>query len=98
MEIDERVELMHGVQTSIWAWKVSQAINSGRLCERVSTFHPTRLPCQPDHITKFRNGGYNLGQRVVFSDGTSWLIRFAQAGSVCDEYADEKVAVEVEAL
>ncbi len=35
---------------------------------------------------------------MIFNDGTEWLVRFAQHGSVCGEYADEKVAMEVETL
>ncbi len=98
METNERLALLHEVQTSIWLKKVNQAINSGQLCQWVSTLHPDHLPCEPDDCQEFRNGGYNLGQRVIFSDGTQWLVRFAQYGSVCDEYANEKVAMEVEAL
>ncbi|KAF1948849.1 hypothetical protein CC80DRAFT_458589 [Byssothecium circinans] len=98
METDERLELLHEVQLLMWVKRVNKAINNGQLCEWVSTFHPNQLRCQPDDSPKFRNGGYNLGQRVIFSNGTSWLVRFAQPGSVCDDYIDEKVAIEVEAL
>lgn len=33
-----------------------------------------------------------------FCDGTTWLLRMPIVGNVCDDYADEKVAVEVEVL
>jgi aminoglycoside phosphotransferase (APT) family kinase protein len=46
----------------------------------------------------FLNGSYNLCQKLRFCDGTSWLLRMPIIGSVCDEYADEKIAVEVEVL
>ncbi|KUJ07302.1 uncharacterized protein LY89DRAFT_677923 [Mollisia scopiformis] len=62
----------------------------------VSTFHPERLHCQIEG--GFLHGSYNVGQKVVFSDGTAWLVRFPRVGNVCDEYGDEKVAMEVEAL
>lgn len=35
---------------------------------------------------------------MVFSDNTSWAVSFPLVGIVCDEYADEKFAVEVTAL
>jgi aminoglycoside phosphotransferase (APT) family kinase protein len=36
--------------------------------------------------------------KMVFSDGTAWMVRFPRMGAVCDNYADEKVAMEVSAL
>jgi hypothetical protein len=35
---------------------------------------------------------------VAFSDSTIWLLRLLLVGNVCDEYADEKVAIKVEVL
>jgi aminoglycoside phosphotransferase (APT) family kinase protein len=35
---------------------------------------------------------------VKFSDGTAWLVRFPLVGNVRSEYADEKVAMEVEVM
>jgi hypothetical protein len=98
MDTDERLELLHTAQTSLWAQKVNQAINRGEFCKWVSACHPDGLSCEPDKSPKFRNGGYNLGQRVIFSNGDEWLVRLAQFGSVHDAYAHEKVAIEVEAL
>ncbi|KAE8326198.1 hypothetical protein BDV39DRAFT_193716 [Aspergillus sergii] len=46
----------------------------------------------------FLNGSYNVGQRLVIDDGTTWLLRLPRASSVSPEYADEKIAMEVEAL
>ncbi|PVH77767.1 hypothetical protein DL98DRAFT_591014 [Cadophora sp. DSE1049] len=64
--------------------------------DAVSTFHPNLLPCRADGNIKFIHGGYNLGQKLIFNDMTTWLVRFAQVGSVCDTLADKKVAMEVE--
>lgn len=36
--------------------------------------------------------------KMVFSDSTAWMVRFPRVGMVCDDYADEKVAMEVTAL
>ena len=98
MDFDERLQLKHEMQTSLWVKKVNEAINNGQFCQWVSASHPGQLPCKPDDSLTFRSGGYNLGQRVIFDDGTEWLVRLAQSASVADEYADEKIAVEVEAL
>lgn len=35
---------------------------------------------------------------MVFSNGTAWMVRFPRVGMVCDDYMDEKVAMEVTAL
>lgn len=43
----------------------------------------------------FRYGSYNAGFKLVFADGTAWLLRFPRVGRVHDGYADEKVAMEV---
>jgi aminoglycoside phosphotransferase (APT) family kinase protein len=98
MEYDERLDLKHKVQLSSWVKKVHQMRENGQLGTWVSTFHPNQLPCRADGNIKFIHGGYNLGQKLIFSDRTAWLVRFAQAGSVCDMLADEKVAMEVETL
>lgn len=35
---------------------------------------------------------------MVFSDSTAWMVRFPRVGIVCDDYTNEKVAMEVTAL
>jgi hypothetical protein len=42
-----------------------------------------------------RSGSYNVGFKLIFGDGTAWLLRFPRVGRVHDGYADEKVAMEV---
>ncbi|KAJ5153975.1 Aminoglycoside phosphotransferase, partial [Penicillium coprophilum] len=46
----------------------------------------------------FLNGSYNIGQKILFEDGTIWLLRFPCVKSICPKYADKKVVIEVEAL
>jgi hypothetical protein len=96
MNVDKRCELIHGVQTKIWVEKVNDARVTGRLPQWISTFHPDRLSCCLGG--GFLHGGYNVCQKVIFSDGTAWLLRLPLVGNVCDEYADEKVAMEIETL
>lgn len=44
------------------------------------------------------NGSYNVGQKFAFDDGTIWFLRLPHVRNISPEYADEKVAMEVEAL
>lgn len=89
MNINERHELIHRVQTKLWVDKVNDARVTGPLPEWVSTFHPDGLSCHLEGT--FIHSGYNVCQKVAFSDGTVWLLRLPLVGNVCDEYADEKV-------
>jgi hypothetical protein len=41
---------------------------------------------------------FNAGMKMAFSDNTAWMVRFPRVGTVCDDYTDEKVAMEVTAL
>ncbi|KAL5330585.1 hypothetical protein ACEPPN_000103 [Leptodophora sp. 'Broadleaf-Isolate-01'] len=85
MEYDKRLDLIHEVQLSSWVKKVHQMRESGQLETA-------------DGNIPFIHGGYNLGLKLIFRDKTTWLVRFAQAGTVCDTLADEKVAMEVETM
>lgn len=66
------------------------------MCEWVATLHPDKVPCQLDG--GFLNGSYNVCQKFLFEDGTTLLLRFPRVKSISPNYADEKVAMEVEAL
>ncbi|KAL5361164.1 hypothetical protein BJX96DRAFT_185162 [Aspergillus floccosus] len=79
-----------------WVKKVNLARVDGRICSWATGLHPQRLPCRLHG--GFLNGSYNLGQKIVFDDGTTWFLRLPRASSISPEYADEKVAMEVEAL
>jgi hypothetical protein len=96
MDYNKRIELIHEAQKNIWVDKVNEARVDGRMCRWVSTLHPDRLPCSLDG--GFLHGAYNLCQKFTFSDNTTWLLRFPLAGAICDQYADEKIAIEVEVL
>lgn len=96
MNVDERLELIHKAQTDHWVDKVNAARLDGRLAKWLSTFHPDGLPCLLEGGCI--HGSYNLCQKAAFSDGTVWLLRIPIVGNVCDEHADEKVAMEVEVL
>jgi aminoglycoside phosphotransferase (APT) family kinase protein len=90
------VDLLHQVQAQLWVDKLNKAHERGQLCPWVSTFHPKRLACRLEGT--FHHGSFNAGVKMVFSDGTAWMVRFPRVGKVHDEYADEKVAMEVRAL
>jgi hypothetical protein len=96
MDTNTLVDLVHEVQGQLWVDKVNETHRTGRLCKWVSTFHPNKLPCLLDGT--FRHGAFNAGIKMVFSDTTAWIVRFPRVGRVCDDFADEKVAMEVTAL
>jgi aminoglycoside phosphotransferase (APT) family kinase protein len=96
METNALVDLVHEVQGELWVDKVNETHRTGRLCQWVSSFHPDKLPCQLDGT--FHYGAFNAGIKMVFSDSTPWMVRFPRVGMVCDDYADEKVAMEVTAM
>ncbi|RAK71660.1 phosphotransferase enzyme family protein [Aspergillus fijiensis CBS 313.89] len=90
------VDLNHEVQGQLWVDKVNETYRAGHLCRWVSSFHPEQLPCQLDGT--FHHGAYNAGIKMVFGDGTAWIVRFPRVRKVCDDFIDEKVAMEVTAL
>ncbi|XHG01533.1 hypothetical protein AWENTII_004911 [Aspergillus wentii] len=96
MDTNALFDLFHEVQGQLWVDKVNETHRIGRLCQWVSTFHPNKLPCQLDGT--FHHGAFNAGMKMVFSDSTAWMVRFPRVGRVCDNYTDEKVAMEVMAL
>ncbi|CAG8920394.1 unnamed protein product [Penicillium salamii] len=96
MDTNAILNLIHVAQDQLWVDKVNEAHIAGRLCPWVSTFHPNKLPCVLDGT--FHHGAFNAGMKMVFSDSTAWMVRFPRFGMVCEDYTDEKVAMEVSAL
>ncbi|KAB8222000.1 hypothetical protein BDV33DRAFT_229878 [Aspergillus novoparasiticus] len=84
------------VEETEWANKVNMARMNERLCSWATGFHPRNLSCGLNG--GFLNGSYNVGQKLVFDDGATWLLRLPRGSSVSPEYADEKIAMEVEAF
>lgn len=96
MDTNFLVDLVHEAQGQVWVDKVNEMHRTGRLCPWVSTFHPSKLPCQLEGT--FHYGAFNAGVKTVFSDGAAWMVRFPRVGMVSDDHADEKVAMEVAAM
>lgn len=97
MEADERIELAQQVRGKVWEAQINEAHQSGRLRKWISSFHPRQVPCRlANHDLLY--GSYNVGLKHNFDDGTIWLLRLPRAGKVHDDYADEKVAMEVAAI
>ncbi|PWY80150.1 phosphotransferase enzyme family protein [Aspergillus eucalypticola CBS 122712] len=96
MDTNALVELIHEVQGQLWVDKMNETHRLGRLCPWVSTFHPDKLSCKLEGA--FHHGAFNAGLKMVFSDNTVWMVRFPRVGKTCDDYTDEKVAMEVAAL
>lgn len=96
MDTNAVIDTVHEVQGEVWVDRINEAHRTGRLCPWVSTFHPDRLSCRLEGT--FYHGAFNAGMKMVFGDSTAWMLRFPRVGQVCDDYADEKVAMEVAAL
>ncbi|KAI2699397.1 hypothetical protein CBS147332_8283 [Penicillium roqueforti] len=92
MDTNALIDIVHEVQGQIWVDRVNETYRTGHLCQWVSTFHPDKLPCQLDGT--FHHGAFNAGMKMVFSDNTTWMVRFPRVGMICNDYADEKVAME----
>lgn len=96
MDTNALLDLVQAVQGQLWVDKVNETHMTGRLCPWVSAFHPYKLPCSLEGT--FHHGSFNVGMKMVFSDSTAWMVRFPRFGMVCEDYTDEKVAMEVSAL
>lgn len=96
MDYNKPLDLPHAAEKTKWVDWVNLARAEKTICKWITSFHPKKLPCQI--ASGFLNGSYNLGQKFAFDDGTIWFLRLPRAGNILPEYADEKVAMEVEAL
>ncbi|KAJ5095627.1 hypothetical protein NUU61_004983 [Penicillium alfredii] len=96
MEYNKCLDHIHQAEENIWVDCINTYQVNGRFCEWITSLHPKKLLCCLDG--GFMNGSYNLCQKFLFEDGTSWILRFPRPVNVRYDYADEKVAMEVEAL
>ncbi|KAL4915717.1 hypothetical protein BDW62DRAFT_212561 [Aspergillus aurantiobrunneus] len=96
MDYHKCLDLLHRTEEEIWVAKINEVRNDGALCAWLTTLVPGQASCRLDG--GFFNGSYNLCQRLVTSDGTVLLLRLPRISSISSDYADEKVAMEVEAL
>ncbi|KAL5121973.1 hypothetical protein ACEQ8H_000189 [Pleosporales sp. CAS-2024a] len=85
------------VQGKLWEDRLNTTYQNGSLCAWVSSFHRDHLSCQLADTVPY-HGSYNAGLKFIFGDDTVWLLRFPRVGQVHDDYADEKVAMEVAAI
>ncbi|KAJ5138850.1 uncharacterized protein N7515_003698 [Penicillium bovifimosum] len=96
MDTNAIIDSVHKVEGQLWVDRINDAYRMGRLCQWVSTFHPQSLSCQLEGT--FHHGAFNAGMKFVFGDGTAWMVRFPRVGMICNQFVDEKVAMEVSAL
>lgn len=96
MDYNKPLDSLHQVEEGFWVDEINMFRVNGRLCHWVTGFHPEKCSCQLDG--GFLNGSYNVGQKIRFEDGATWLLRLPRVRNICREYADEKAALEVEAL
>lgn len=101
MEYHKPLDMFYQVEEAIWVDRINEARLDGRLCAWVTTLHlgdaaKDQAPCE---LTGgFANGSYNICQGMKFHDGTILVLRLPRVSSVSPDYADEKVAMEIEAL
>lgn len=95
MEYHKCLDYLHLVEENIWVDGINKARVDGRLCAWVATLLPEQGPCR---LGGFMNGSYSLCQRFVLGNGVTVLLRLPRGSSVSSQYADEKVAMGVEAL
>lgn len=72
MDIDKTLERIKQVKGLRWLNRLRK--RTEEIPEWVSTFHPERLPCQMEGDELY--GGFNLCQKVVFTNNEAWIIRF----------------------
>ncbi|KAJ5633892.1 hypothetical protein N7528_001734 [Penicillium herquei] len=96
MDSCELLDHLHRVEGQLWFNKLSEVYKAGRICPWVSSFHPNKLSCQIKG--KPLHGSFNWALKVVFSDGTAWIVRFPRIGYISKDIMDEKVAMEVSTL
>lgn len=80
MDYNKRIDLIHEAQKDVWIDRVNEARVDGRMCHWVSTLHPDRLSCRLDG--GFLHGAYNLCQKFIFADNTTWILRFPCVGAI----------------
>ena len=96
MDHNKPLDLLHAAEETKWVNWVNLARAEETICKWVKSFHPKKIPRQI--ASGFLNGSYNVGQKFAFDDGTVWFLRLLRARNISPEYADAKVAMEVEAL
>ncbi|CAI7600821.1 unnamed protein product [Penicillium glandicola] len=96
MNDDECLEILYRAEDEIWRRKVDRARIDGTLSAWVTTLLPGQPSCHFDSWST--RGFFNLSKKLFSEDGTPYLLRFPRGSSVSSDFADEKVAMEVEAI
>lgn len=96
MEYHKSLDLLRLAEEPVWVDKINGARLDGRLCAWVTTLNLGQSSCE---LTGgFANGSYNVCLGFRFNDGSILVLRLPRASSTSPDYADEKVALEVDAL
>lgn len=67
------LDSLRNAEIDRWVEQVVEARQAGHFCKWMTDVHPDHLSCQMEG--DFLHGSFNLNQKVVFSDGTAWLLR-----------------------
>ncbi|KAJ5958048.1 uncharacterized protein N7479_005198 [Penicillium vulpinum] len=95
MEIDHCLNYLHEAEEGIWMRRLNQVVADNRLAAWLSKLLPGEPSCHFE--TKVTKGCHNLCHKLFSEDGTAYLLRLPLVRRVALDYADEKVAMEVEA-
>lgn len=96
MEYNQICDILARTQEEIWVDKINAARLDGKLCDWATQLHPQKASC---HLEGgFSNGSYNICQKIIYGDGTVSMLRLPRLRGLSVQLADEKVAMEVEAL
>lgn len=96
MDYHECLDALHATEEDIWVEKINEAFADGSLSDWLTPLLPGQDSWRLDG--NFMNGSYNVCQKIVSSNGISLLLRLPRVSNVSSKFADEKVAMEVEAL
>ena len=87
-DYNKPLDILHIAEETGWV--------DGRICDWNSSFHHEKDPCRLD--SGFVNMSYNFGQKFGVADGIIRFLRMPRVSNSSPEYADEKIATELEAI
>ncbi|KAK4868589.1 hypothetical protein LT330_006791 [Penicillium expansum] len=96
MNCNQSLDILGKVEEEVWIRRIDQARKDGTLSTWVTTLLPGQASC---HLASWAmKGSYNHCQKLFSEDGTAYVLRFPLVSGVSSDCADEKAAMEIEAI